>query len=340
MAALDSAVQSAARAAEASLLAGGEGALAGDAAIAAAEVYYTAAVEAEEAAAAAAACFEGDAEAAPPSLPPLVDQAEAQMHDARRQLRNAFYNDNTLNAPLNFLRADAAGAAATDGDGDAADAAAAADAGAAACAPAEIAISQPVLTSFLRGLLERDSSARLGAGGVSELKAHPFLAHVEWELLRARKLRAPWTPDPNLVYAKDIVPPLSEADDGVKARIRARAVPGAARAGPGGTLSAQPTGAAAQGVRTRTEVDAVAPLAAQPAAPGAADAASPPRDGDAHASAGDTAAESFMRRVPEAEGFLSRWDYVCDRSLFGEELREWVRKTPPEEMGRILGKGC
>ena len=39
---------------------------------------------------------------------------------------------------------------------------------------------------------------------------------MEWSLLAAGRLPAPYVPDPHLVYAKDVVPPLSE--DGQEAK--------------------------------------------------------------------------------------------------------------------------
>ena len=69
---------------------------------------------------------------------------------------------------------------------------------------ADLAPRSADLASFLGGLLERDARRRLGAAGVAEVHAHPFLGRrVEWELLRQRKLPAPWTPDPGTVYTRD-----------------------------------------------------------------------------------------------------------------------------------------
>ena len=42
------------------------------------------------------------------------------------------------------------------------------------------------------------------------MQAHPFFASVEWELLAARRLPAPYLPDTELVYAKDHMVPISQ----------------------------------------------------------------------------------------------------------------------------------
>lgn len=76
--------------------------------------------------------------------------------------------------------------------------------------PAAWGLDEP-LASLIGGLMQRDARARLGAaGGAAEVKRHPFFDGMEWELLRAEALPAPFLPDPMLVYAKDSVPPLSE----------------------------------------------------------------------------------------------------------------------------------
>ena len=78
--------------------------------------------------------------------------------------------------------------------------------------------SDPQLNALLHGLMERDASRRLGASsGGEELRAHKLFQAVEWELLLARRLPAPWRPDPNLVYAKDFIAPLSEEAKAAKA---------------------------------------------------------------------------------------------------------------------------
>ena len=60
------------------------------------------------------------------------------------------------------------------------------------------------LCAFIRALLARVPGERLGSGGVSDVRAHPFLgANVEWELLASQKLVAPFVPDPQLVYTPD-----------------------------------------------------------------------------------------------------------------------------------------
>ena len=62
------------------------------------------------------------------------------------------------------------------------------------------------LCSFVRALLEREPEARLGAGGVGDVRNHPFLgANVEWTLLEQHKLVAPFVPDSHLVYTPDVI---------------------------------------------------------------------------------------------------------------------------------------
>lgn len=54
----------------------------------------------------------------------------------------------------------------------------------------------PQAQDFLRRLLVKDPSQRLGGGqsDASQLKEHPFLATINWTLLAQRKLRAPFKP--------------------------------------------------------------------------------------------------------------------------------------------------
>ena len=70
------------------------------------------------------------------------------------------------------------------------------------------------LVALLRGLLERNALQRLCEH--QKVAAHAFFADVEWVLLAAHKLPAPFTPDPRLVYAKDHIPPLSVDGAGKK----------------------------------------------------------------------------------------------------------------------------
>ena len=66
---------------------------------------------------------------------------------------------------------------------------------------AGVAREAPELRSLLEQLLTRDATARLGGGpgGAAAVRAHAFFATVEWRLLQARRLPAPWVPDKNLV---------------------------------------------------------------------------------------------------------------------------------------------
>ena len=73
--------------------------------------------------------------------------------------------------------------------------------------------------SLLCGLLTRDASVRLGAGGAAEVMRHPWLRPVEFELLRRGvPLPAPFVPDSRLVYARDDLAP-RERSDGAAWRI-------------------------------------------------------------------------------------------------------------------------
>ena len=81
----------------------------------------------------------------------------------------------------------------------------------------ELQRCEPPLAAVVQGLLTRDLKSRLGVrehGGrgptVSELRRHPFFASVEWGLLAARRLPAPFLPSRELVYAKDFIAPLSQ----------------------------------------------------------------------------------------------------------------------------------
>ena len=72
------------------------------------------------------------------------------------------------------------------------------------------------LRDLLTKLLDRDATTRLASS--AQVNAHAFLGdNVEWPLLEAQLLPAPYTPDASLVYAKDHVPPLSfHNDDEIK----------------------------------------------------------------------------------------------------------------------------
>ena len=65
----------------------------------------------------------------------------------------------------------------------------------------------PPLKQLLEALMQRDSNRRLGS--LEGVCAHPFFSEVEWDLLGKQALPAPFVPNASLVYAKDVVPPLS-----------------------------------------------------------------------------------------------------------------------------------
>ncbi|KAI0691428.1 Pkinase-domain-containing protein [Cytidiella melzeri] len=53
----------------------------------------------------------------------------------------------------------------------------------------------PDAKSVMTGLLQRDPSRRLGAGGADEIKKHPFFSkHVDWHRLVAKKIQPPFKP--------------------------------------------------------------------------------------------------------------------------------------------------
>ena len=69
----------------------------------------------------------------------------------------------------------------------------------------------PDLHSLLVVLLQRDASQRIATMGA--LRAQPFFAGTEWDLLKERRLPAPYRPATDLVYAKDFIAPLSYDDE-------------------------------------------------------------------------------------------------------------------------------
>eukprot|EP00033_Pygsuia_biforma_P002354 GCRY01002603.1.p1 GENE.GCRY01002603.1~~GCRY01002603.1.p1 ORF type:complete len:573 (+),score=100.87 GCRY01002603.1:172-1890(+) len=56
--------------------------------------------------------------------------------------------------------------------------------------------------SFLKGLLERNPEKRLRYGDSPDIRAHPFLANIDFEALKQRKIAAPWKP--NITGADDV----------------------------------------------------------------------------------------------------------------------------------------
>ena len=93
------------------------------------------------------------------------------------------------------------------------------------------------LHSLLSGLLQRDPARRLGAAGAHAVQQHAFFEAVEWELMAQGLLPAPFVPDPQLVYAKDVVLPLSEDERARAALVRAEAK---GKAAADGTPAGQP----------------------------------------------------------------------------------------------------
>jgi hypothetical protein len=58
-------------------------------------------------------------------------------------------------------------------------------------------LSHPI--QILHGLLRKPPQLRLGSGqaGAADIKAHPFFAPIDWDLLMERKLEPPFKPDVN-----------------------------------------------------------------------------------------------------------------------------------------------
>ena len=50
--------------------------------------------------------------------------------------------------------------------------------------------------ALIRGLLSKDPMMRLGtsAGGVAEVREHPFFGEIDWKACAARQLPPPWAP--------------------------------------------------------------------------------------------------------------------------------------------------
>ncbi len=47
---------------------------------------------------------------------------------------------------------------------------------------------------LLTGLLTRDPTKRLGSGGATEIRAHPFFRDIDWKKLVAKKIQPPFKP--------------------------------------------------------------------------------------------------------------------------------------------------
>lgn len=79
---------------------------------------------------------------------------------------------------------------------------------------------------FIRGLLERDVSKRLGSqGGATAVKAHPFFASVDFEALLMRHVPAPWVPDHETIYVEPSVWQSSTANQQTNMTTEPEAVP-------------------------------------------------------------------------------------------------------------------
>ncbi|XP_075878537.1 G protein-coupled receptor kinase 6 isoform X2 [Nelusetta ayraudi] len=61
--------------------------------------------------------------------------------------------------------------------------------------------------SLCRQLLAKDPAQRLGClgGGASEVKAHPLFRSINFKRLEAGMLQAPFIPDPQAIYCKDVL---------------------------------------------------------------------------------------------------------------------------------------
>lgn len=49
--------------------------------------------------------------------------------------------------------------------------------------------------NFINRLIQRKPENRLGFNGIEEIKYHPFLSKIDWNLLEQRKLVSPFLPD-------------------------------------------------------------------------------------------------------------------------------------------------
>ena len=50
---------------------------------------------------------------------------------------------------------------------------------------------------FINSLLQRKPCKRLGYNNISEIKNHPWMKDIDWELLNKKELKAPFLPYPN-----------------------------------------------------------------------------------------------------------------------------------------------
>lgn len=179
-------------------------------------------------------------------------------------------------------------------------------------APRDWGVDEAPMSSLISQLLDRNASTRLGATGSTAVRAHAAFEGVEWELLREAALPAPYLPDPNLVYAKDRVPALSEDDRPVETGQIQHAATHDGR----GTVDGSPMADAPRdgngGVPTsRPPLFAAVSLPAPPV----------PRT--------SVAVETSAVEAPSEE-FLERWEYVSGAPVYAEELRELVRKLPED----------
>jgi len=51
------------------------------------------------------------------------------------------------------------------------------------------------MKDFIRGLLTKTPSERLGANGAEEIKAHPWFKDWNWQKLEKKKIWAPYIPE-------------------------------------------------------------------------------------------------------------------------------------------------
>jgi len=54
-----------------------------------------------------------------------------------------------------------------------------------------------VAAEFINSLLQRKPNKRLGFNNISEIKNHPWMKEIDWELLNKKELKAPFLPYPN-----------------------------------------------------------------------------------------------------------------------------------------------
>ena len=61
------------------------------------------------------------------------------------------------------------------------------------------------MIDFVNALIEKKPKERLGAGGIQELKLHPWLLDSEWDKIERKEVRPPFVPKKGSNYYKPSV---------------------------------------------------------------------------------------------------------------------------------------